>query len=567
MTAKLIRRLAPVLLLVGGAIGQTQNNTSKQEQAASQQSASLPKPKATISGNVIDAVTGKPLKKVWIVARKLQDRQAPYGAVTNAEGNFTIKDLDAGRYTLSATRTGYVSQQYGQRTGGRGGMPLNAESGGEFKDIKFKLQPGGVIYGRMVDEDGEPVSNVQMMLMRYAYVEGEKRLSPAQGARTDDRGEYRIFGLPTGKYYLSASVRGMFGGEAVTGTGPAEEGYAPIFYPGVTDLAQAQAIEVKAGNEERADLTFTPTRTYRVRGRLMDGKTGEPAKNANLSLMRKGQFFGFGFMGGFTAQVSPTDGKFEIRGVPPGSYTLTAFQWLGDGEGTSARLDVEVGDTDVDNVSMTTQPGRTFSGTLRLEGTPPADFKLTSLNVWLQSPQGPSMYMGPSRGAVKEDGTFQVKNLVEEDYAVRVSGLGPDMYVKSSKVGGDDVRETGFNPAKAKGNSLDIVVSTNAAQLDGVVTQDGNPFGGARVVLVPEHTGRGKPEPARAGISDQQGKFVLRGIRPGKYRLYAFEDFEPGAQDDPEYMKRFRNEGESIEFSEGGRATRTLKAIPAGTEQ
>lgn len=549
--------LASVCALAQTPSGQ-QSGQNKQSSTPSQTQLA----KATLSGKAIDASSGKPLKKVWIVVRKQGDgRQVPLGTVTDAQGVFTIRDVDPTRYFITASKTGYVTQQYGQASGPRGGRgtPLDVAPGAEIKDITFKMQPGGVIAGRVVDEDGEPVSGVQIMSMRYVYMDGERRLAPSGNARTDDRGEYRIFGITGGKYYLNASMRNSFQGEMMAGIGPAEEGYATMYYPGVTDFNGAQAIEIKAGDEQHADFTFVPTKTYKVRGRLIDGQTGEPAKNANVGLNRRGQAFGFGMMGGTMATIR-TDGQFEIRGVSPGSYYLTAFVFNQENP-QMARMEVEVGDSDVDGLSLTTQAGRTFSGSIRVEGK--SDFKVSDLTVWLQPPQGQGMFFGPGQGPTKIDGTFQLKNIGDDDYTLRVMGLQSDMYVKSARVGSEDVLENGFNINRVKGSSLDIVVSANGGTLDGTVNKDDNTYQGAQVVLIPERTGRAKPERAKTATTDQNGKFTMKGIKPGHYKLYAFEDIENGSWEDPDVIRKYEGDGKSIDFSEGAHKMETLKLIPS----
>ena len=160
--------------------------------------------KGTITGHAIDKSTGQPLKKVTISVRQAESSGAPRGGrfnqpqavMTDADGHYTIQ-VDAGQYRLLASRNGYVRQAYGQKDARRPGTILTVAENQTLKDINFDMVPGGVIAGRVVDEDGEPMSNVMVQVLRATYQDGERRLENAgNSARSDDRGEFRIFGLP-----------------------------------------------------------------------------------------------------------------------------------------------------------------------------------------------------------------------------------------------------------------------------------------------------------------------------------------------------------------------------------
>src|SRR5262249_49891039 len=137
------------------------------------------------------------------------------------------------------------------------------------------------------------------------------------------------------------------------------------FYPGTTDVTNASPINVRAGEETRADLSLVPTRTYRVRGRVI-GADGDPVKNGVVMLAPRGGVVA-GFMSGNMGQIGGKDGGFEVRGVSPGAYTATAMS-QNDDTPVSARMDVEVGENNVDNVNLVLSAGREVNGVVRLEG-------------------------------------------------------------------------------------------------------------------------------------------------------------------------------------------------------
>jgi len=166
--------------------------------------------KAEISVQVLDVATGQPLKKTWVTARVLDKRgRSGSTTVTDAEGRFLLRDLDAGRYVLAAQRNGYVNQTYGQKNAGEQGTTISLNQGQKLTDISFRLVQGGVIAGSIVDEDSEPLSRVQVQALQSSYVQGRRRMTPAGNAISDDRGEYRIFGIRHGQVYVRATLRGF----------------------------------------------------------------------------------------------------------------------------------------------------------------------------------------------------------------------------------------------------------------------------------------------------------------------------------------------------------------------
>src|SRR5438093_8164247 len=160
---------------------------------------------ARIRGRVVAADTGLPLRKaqVRVFSPELRENRM---ASTDAEGKYELKDLPAGRYQVSVTKGSYVSLSYGQSRPFEAGKPLEVPDAQIIEKVDFALPRGGIIAGKVVDEFGEPIADVRVMPMRYQYVQGRRRLNSAgRMATTNDIGEYRIFGLAPGQYFLSAT--------------------------------------------------------------------------------------------------------------------------------------------------------------------------------------------------------------------------------------------------------------------------------------------------------------------------------------------------------------------------
>src|SRR5438876_4382254 len=211
---------------------------------------SKPEDRCAIEGQVLNATTGEPVRKVNLTLMRA-DAQGPsttFGTSTDASGKFAMKDLEPGRYRLMAQRAGFVSGQYGSRGPTQPGTEITLARGQALTDLKLRLTPHAVITGRVVDEEREPISNVQVMAMRYRYdPRGGKQLTPMGSASTNDLGEYRIFGVAPGRYILSANSRGMMMRDQSVDRSAIphpDEDYVTAYYPGAIDPASAAPVEV-----------------------------------------------------------------------------------------------------------------------------------------------------------------------------------------------------------------------------------------------------------------------------------------------------------------------------------
>ena len=169
-------------------------------------------PAGRITGRVLASDNGRPVKRarVFITAAELPGGR---GMLTDDGGGFDFTELPAGRYTLTVSKTGFVSLSYGQRRPLQAGTPLQLADGEQLKGIQFQLPRGSVIGGRVLDEDGDAMPGVMVRVMRYQYQQGARSLTPAGNAQTDDKGQYRVWGLMPGDYYVNAIMRGgNFGG-------------------------------------------------------------------------------------------------------------------------------------------------------------------------------------------------------------------------------------------------------------------------------------------------------------------------------------------------------------------
>jgi hypothetical protein len=558
--ARFVLLAAPVLLAAQQSA--TVSPQAGQSQAPNSQP-TRPEDLCSVEGQVVNAITGEPVKKAQINMNGSGGRgkATSFGAVTDGSGGFVIENLDPGPYSLSAERNGFVRQQYGARGPDRPGSPVVLSAGQHTRDLVFRLLPQGVIAGHILDEDGEPVERAQIRVMRYRFVGGRKQMSTSGNASTDDLGEYRVFGLAAGKYYLSATYhqRNVIGAEDRTPPSAAEEGYAPTYFPGTKDPAGAGAIDVSPGAVlSGVDVTLRKTRTLRIRGRVVNPLAEGVPPFVQIRVVPRNSAF-IGLNSPSFSRTQGRGGTFEVRDLTPGAYFLIA-QWQEESKVRLVKQPLDLGDSNVDNLSVLLSAGMEVKGQVRVDGT--GDVNLANLSVALDS-QGPTS-LGRPTARVKDDGGFLFDNVNADNYAVTVRGFPQNFYVKSIRMGDVDGLDAGLDLSGGSAGALDIVISPDGGQVDGTVTDSkGQLSSGMTVVLVPDAPRREQSALFKAASSDTAGHFSVKGIAPGDYKLFAWEDVETGAYQDPEFLKPFEGAGEAVTIREGGRENRQLKLIPA----
>jgi len=547
-----------------------------------------------ILGRVVSTDTGGPLRRAQV--RLTAPEIGVKVALTDAEGRYEFRELPAGRFSLNASKSGYVSVQYGQTRPFEQGRPIELADKQVLAKTDVAMPRGGVISGRIVDEFGDPLPDALVSAMRQTWSNGRRRLLPTgRTSQTNDLGQYRMYGLPPGEYYISASLRNtditimdaaLLGGPSSGASGSTpSSGYAPTYFPGTTTATSAQRVTVAVGQEaQNTDFALAPVRLARITGTVMtsDGKPLDGGMVSAMPASRTGEV-GLALMGGATGRTSK-DGNFSIPSVAPGEYTLTVRSvriitsdggdtmmfraTIGGGsDGTdseTASVPVVVSGEDLSNVVIITSKGATANGRLTFEGGAPPAATGVRINSVAADTDGPIM-MAAGGVTAKDDGSFQLKGLSGRRL-LRLNNLPPGWTLKSVRLNGDDVTDSGIEFKSGQDLSgLELVASSKQTEITGGVTaSNGSPLKDYTVVVFsddPQYWTLPFTRWVNGTRPDQEGRFRVRNLPAGSYNIVAVDYIEAGAWGDPELLDRLKSHAKRITLSDGGSEKVDLKLV------
>jgi hypothetical protein len=547
---------------------------------------------ARLRGRVLSNDTGGPVRRALV--RIASPDIGSKNAMTDAEGRYEFRDLPAGRFNVTVSKAGYVTVQYGQTRPFESGKPIDLTDGQALDKADISMPRGGAISGRLVDEFGDPVADAVVNAMRSVWAGGRRRLQPTgRTAMTNDLGQFRIYGLSPGDYYVSATFQGGVdmmamemamaamtggpgGGAGPVGSNP-NSGYAATYFPGTPNGAEAQKIVLTAGQEaQNTDFALLAVKLAKISGTVISSE-GKPVEGSMINAMPRNSDGGGMMMMGGNAR-SDKNGNFTIPNLAPGEYTLQsrALQIMTTGGGDNmvftARIggdsgaDAEMGSLPVtvngenlSNVVIVTSKGATASGRIVFEdGSKPSS--ITNIRVSTSAPDGdgPSMSFGGA-GSVKADGTFELRGL-SGLRILRVANVPAGWMLKSVRVNGTEVTDTGmdFKPGEAI-SGVDVTLTSRVTDVNGTVKDGSQQVKDYTIVVFssdPQKWSLPNSRYVTGSRPDQEGRFQIKNLPGGEYLAIAVDYLAQGEWNDPDVLERLKSKATSFSLNDG--ETKTL---------
>jgi len=543
---------------------------------------------AVIRGRVVSADSGTPIRRAQVRAQAGELR-ANRLVSTDAQGRFEFKDLPAGRWTLTASKAGYMTLRFGQKRSFEAGAPIEMAEAQVMERADFALPRGAAITGRVFDEYGDAVANARVQVLRYQTVQGQRRLTPAGGGdQTDDTGSYRIYGLAPGDYYLSATLRGG-NGPFLDDNNSDTTSYAATYYPGTGSVADAQRITLGVGQEQpNVNFALQPVRTVKITGTALNS-SGAALSNGMVTLMPAEGIGGPGggpvmfAFGGGNGRVRP-DGSFTIANVAPGNYTLMAITGPGGGRGGGFAIRVGPGGPGFDDIEMATMPltvgnedvtgltvvashGASLSGNVVAAEGSVAKLSTNQIQIVAQAANGQFVPgpLGNRPVRVEPDGTFVLTGLMGQRF-IRVNGLPQEWTLKAVMLNGVDVTDSALEFRGTTENSgLQIIVSDKVSDLNGkVTTAKGEVTRDYTVVVFPDDPAKWA-FPSRfvkTARADQQGQFRIRALpAEDRYLAVAVDYLEDGEGTDPQFLEQIKSRATRFTIADGEAKSLDLNVV------
>ncbi|MCW5962431.1 MAG: carboxypeptidase regulatory-like domain-containing protein [Bryobacterales bacterium] len=555
-----------------------------------------------IAGRVLDAASGEVLGKAEVrlsggPAGGSQPGSPAARAVvarTGADGAFLLQGIQAGDYVLSVSRRAYaacgsdVDGLPGRQQGCSTRFTLHA--GQKLGNVQIRLLRAAVVTGEVRDEDGEPMAGVVVEAEQYRYLRGAKVLTATSRATSDDRGQYRLYNLSPGRYFVKAQGRGLMArlaGAMMAGGGPGRMGgaggpgaaggigrgsmmaglddaitYPPTYYPKAEFPEEAIPLQLAPGAEMGGiDFRLTPTATYSLSG-VVAGVTGEPMTGITVTARRAGSTVSLGGPTAFASADART-GAFTLRGLAPGRYELVARSMgmrrgAAQAAGASGILIADLGNAHLEGLTIPLRPDVQIQGSVLLPQNN-QEAQIERMRVVMEG-----ALPGPQRMArVDAEGRFQLALAAADRPSFSLEGLPEGFYVKAMKLGGVDVMAQGAEAPSEVLGEFQIQLAADGGKVSGL-TRDGTgkAIASARVVLMPERTGQARQLWRKTAISGEDGTFQFDAVAPGRYRVYLFEELDSGPALDPDFLTNFGQRWRALEVKPGASATAESLLIP-----
>jgi hypothetical protein len=519
---------------------------------------------AVVAGVVVDAGSGSPIRKAYVTLSTADDNPAEALGITDSSGHFAFANVPMGRYQLHAQRDGYQQAWYGAPTPNHAPGMIILHSGETRQDFVLRLTLLGAISGVVLDQDGDPLDNAMVSLWMPWFERGKPGFAQRGNTMTNDRGEYRITDVAPGRYLVMADCTGRqairIQPESVASVQPIDQRpqpqYGVRYFPATERLSEASLLAVAPGKEiEGIDFHMAARSPTTLRGSVIPPADLPPDVLIQVTGMPQDMpdRAQFRFGGG----AGPPKYEFEIGGVLPGEYLLVASVSVGGRPYRGVqRAAVNAGAEN--QATLKVDSSIDLVGSLKIEG----GIKEVQPLVVLTPGDALPFNSGPPQVHVKADGSFVIPGVLPGIWDIGVQPVPEGGYIKSMRLGAQDVLTADMVIRPDTTEPLHIVVSARGGILEGDVKTDaGEDAGPANVLAAPDGKYSHVVSFYVAANADEKGHFKLKGLTPGRYKLYAFEALEYCAWCDPDFLKPFASQGEPVQITEGENPSKEVRLI------
>ncbi len=519
------------------------------------------KNQSIIRGVVTYADTGRPVRFTAVIVMRNHTGFNEAGTITDGRGQFEVRRLPAGRYLIFAGAPGLLTPTDYERNMGSVSSQLRLNqtrdlftevvvNGTDSVDVKVQAVRGGVITGRVVNEEDQPVGGAEVKLLKrendkWVPLEATWRGGPEGNRTTDPSGVYRIAGLNAGEYLVRVTESTLgFDGSAYE-EGAYDNGSLMVaYYPAATMIKEAQAVSVVEGIESTGIDIRMPDRISRtLSGAVTFGANDQPAPFVSVLVEHADEF---GFLGvGDTPVVTDNEGKWAVHGVPAGKYVVRFGGTVRVGSEESGshvyvapkRMAVTVANADV-VLSTRVVEAATVSGRVKIDGPPPENRYEMRPGVVLardgsERPGNQSLRSNRyyNAGYVRDNGTFEIRGLAAGKYWFAIGGFRADeYYVKSVTRKGVDLGQNAIKlDTGAQFGDIVVTLGTDIASIEGQLSNAKPTAGETKitpgemvVMIAPANDATRRFSPGlQTSQPDDQGRFVFA-CGPGEYFITVF---------------------------------------------
>jgi hypothetical protein len=520
---------------------------------------------------VLEGVVRRPDTKSPIegVTVSLSGGSGQATVITDAAGRFQFPNLAAGTYNLTARRDGYAIpaarlDDIRANTARMTAIVTDQKTA----QTMLELLPGGRVSGRVYDNKGQPLANVQVVPFIEGYPDGRRTLIVPSGAprvQTDDRGEFRMWGLVPGQYYLRAQYRAV---NAQIANGRGDNLVGTTYFPNAAQPMNGQKVTVRADSETPADIRMSPVSAVKISGQIsadpslaLSGIVFTLTAREDVDVVETG-------VAAARGRGNPTNGQFELIASYPGPYDLFAEGFTPAGTRYVGRIPLEVRDRDIANVSVVMLPtfevklqlggdrGALLTGAPSLQPIAPLPQQLRPRRV-IATPAG----RGVNSSSPSETFAGIIEGQYHVDFTIPRTG---DIYVADIRHGQKSVYEDGtIAVSKDSPSQVDVTLARPGGVIQGVVRDaTGKPVESADVRLIPDGVRRQNPLFYRESTSDANGRFSIQGAAPGSYKLFAWSGISRGVERNARFMEPFERFGKAITVTAPSNQETVLTLIP-----